>query len=314
MSNTKILILGDNTEETSKLYQKLGLPPSKLITSVDQEYQVGHTSRQDFNSDIDFENVLSQADSVIWANRGCESFGTKEIYYDFLDWIKQYQYRHHNIKNFESIKFDPYHWKPQVKTVEKDDLIALGCSLTAGTGLTDLSQGWSAIVSNNLGLQNKNFGQPGGSLQKLFSIFNRLDFYQGQTVILQVPPLPRIKYVLENGTLQDVMLGRSNSSDQLLAVFNDRYLFYNAYEMILSMVKRCRSSNVKFVFFLFDYKTDYFYNHEDQMYFYDLPEFVPNLSIQNYKVDVGTDNLHPGPKSHEYLAEVITNHFNRLYT
>ena len=162
------LILGSHSVETSQLYKKFGLSPSKLVLSPEQEYLVGHTSRQDFRNVTELENVLQKANTVLWGDPDPLDFGEKEVYYNFLDWLKQYQYKFGNISNFVSIKFDPYNWLPNKNIIDAHDLVALGCSMTFGIGFADVRKTWSSLVANNLGLQNKNLGQPGGSLQKLF--------------------------------------------------------------------------------------------------------------------------------------------------
>jgi len=317
MTSQKIIILGSHGVDTSVAYKKFNLSPSILLTNVDQNYTVGHTSRQEFKTDLELERILSSADVVYWADPDPKDFGSNKIYFYFLNWIKQYQYKHKNISNFDSINPNPFEWKYTLPTITADDLIALGCSFTAGIGIPDNAHRFANIVANELGLNCVNLGQPGGSFQKIYDIFTQLDFIAGQTVILQIPPIGRLRHCQDNHVLNDVLFANSQSAPNLInhmvMVYNASYLFYQLLTNVRLMVKYARVKKLKLVFLLFNYKSNVCGNSEEQMYFYEFPEFIPNFALQNYLVDFGTDNMHPGIESNKIVAKEIVLHLQRCY-
>jgi len=317
MTYQKIIILGSHSIDTSVAYKKFNLSQSILLTNVDQNYTVGHTSRQEFKTDLELENILASADVVYWADPDPVDFVSDEIYFNFLNWIKQYQTRHKNISNFDSINPDPFKWKYTPPATTANNLIALGCSFTAGVGIPDDTHRFANIVADELGLNCVNLGQPGGSFQKIYDIFTQLDFNPGQTIILQIPPIGRIRYCQDNHVLNDIQFGNSQSAPTLInhmvMVYNTSYLFYQLLTNLRLMVKYARAKKLKLVFFLFDYKSNLCCNLEEQMYFYEFPEFIPNFALQNYMVDTGTDNIHPGIESNKIVAKEIVLHLQRCY-
>ena len=318
MPSQKIIILGSNNSDTSLAYKKFNLGPSILVTNAEQNYTVGHTGREDVNSDAELETILSSANIVYWADPDPIDYITTEIYFNFLDWIKEYQTKHKNIVNFDSITVDPYNWKYQLPVIDANDLIALGCSATAGTGVPNSDDRFANIVAKELGLNCVNLGQVAGSFQKIYDIFTQLEFVSGQTVVMQIPPLGRLRYCDADHKLTDVRFGDAKSTtkmlDHMVMVYNTSYLFYQMLTNIRLIVKYAREKKLKFVFFLFDYKSNLNGSYDQQMYFYEFPEFIPNFAIQDYMIDKGIDNLHPGVESNKILAKEIVLHLQRCYT
>lgn len=102
-------------------------------------------------------------------------------------------------------------------------------------------------------------------------------------------------------------------SRSLLDIYHKDFLFYELMVKLRLVLQIARSKKLKFVFWLVDYKNPKIYSLEDQMYFYDFPEFIPRHLIENYLVDQGTDNLHPGIESNKIMAESVINYMNQIY-
>jgi hypothetical protein len=310
----KTLLLGTNNNLTSDAYIKFNLDKSVLVTSADQEFNVGHTSRQEFLSDKELETVLSKADVVYWTFPDILEFNDKEEYYVTLNWIKDYQLKYKNIKNFEDIEFDPYRWNISLPKLSINDAVFLGCSFTAGVALPgDKSNRYAEIVAKALGKNCINLAQPGGSNNKLIDIFGQLDFVEGQMVVLQLTGLERLRYIDNNKNPVDIMFSAMHNPRDFLKIYNKDFLFYELLVKIRMVITIAREKKLKFLFWLNDYKNLEIYSLEDQMYFYAYPEFVPKSLMENYLVDFGTDNLHPGIESNKIIADVITNYIKQIY-
>ena len=55
--------------------------------------------------------------------------------------------------------------------------------------------------------------------------------------------------------------------------------------------------------------TDMFEQYLDQY-----PEYVYIDGVQHYQVDLGYDDMHPGPGSHAVIADMLLAHYRKLYT
>lgn len=308
----KILILGSNDYKTSTAYQRLGLPPSILVDRVDCSYLVGHTSRQEFNSDHDLETIMKEADEIYWAWPDPKEFSDDIVFFDFMWWLRCYQEKYGNIKNFSEIKFDPYNWEIKLPKIDETSSIFLGCSFTAGAGLPNSQSRWANQVASYYGKNCVNLAESGSSNARSFEIFTRLPLIEDQIVVWQLTEPARLRYCDDKG-VREIQLSQ-NGSRRMLDVYNDQYLLHDLLTKIEACVKISRLAKIKFVFWLVDYKKEFGpYNHLDLSYFYKYPEFIPPYLIQDYLVDTGTDNLHPGPQSNELISRAVIKHLGNLY-
>ena len=314
--NVQIIILGSANESTAIAYKQLGLPVSVLVTSFMQEFSCGHTSPHDIPDQFELEILLSKS-KVYWAFPDIDEFDSEETYCLYLDWIKEYQHKYKNIENFHSINFDLYGWKSDLPTITPSDCVFFGCSFTQGVGLENpTEQSYTKLVSDYYNARCINLGKGGTSNYRSFDLLSQIDFYQEQRVILQITFPERLRYVDENYNINDLVFSNSlgkKHSRSLIEVYNKNYLLYELIIKLKTFIKLARSKKLKFVFWLMDYKNKELFSKKDQLYFYEYPEFIPACLIQDYMIDLGTDNLHPGPESQKLIADAIIDHMNRIY-
>jgi hypothetical protein len=312
-----IIIVGSNHNDTAGYYKKLNLTPSVLVTEINHRQEIGHTCIQDIPDHDKFEVVLKNADEVYWAESKKDEFFDDKSYYDFLNWLKDYNLKHHNVKNIDSISFDPFGWKNNI-TVDTDQAVFLGCSFTAGVGLSDAKTHYSTIVANHFDKKLLNLAQGGGSNSLIFDKFFQLDLRPGQLVVLQFTELERLHYCGNDKKLIPLLLSTSPIKKELhlsmLEVYHKDFLFYELLCKIRAIVKFARAQQLKLVFWLIDYKNPNKYSELDQSYFYDMPEFVPASWIQNYMVDGAEDKMHPGIKSNKNIAKALITYIETIYS
>jgi len=313
---TTIIIVGSNHTNTAKYHNTLGLPASVLVTEIDHGQLIGHTCIQDVPDFGVLETILKNANEVYWAHPDPSEFSDNNSYYEFLNWLKDYNLKYHNIKNFDSITFDPYHWNNKF-TVNIDHAVFIGCSFTAGVGLSDPSTHYANIVSSHFNKKLLNLGQPGGSNSLIFDKFFQLDLYPGQVVVLQLTMLDRLHYCDANKKLIGLLLSTSpiekNLHQAMLEVYHKDFLFYELLCKIRAVIKVARLQQLKLVFWLIDYKHENKYSRLDQTYFYNMPEFVPASWLENYLVDLAEDNQHPGIESNKIIANVLIKYIETVY-
>jgi len=311
----KILLLGSNNESTAFSYKQYNLPQSILVTSINQDYTVGHTSRQEFFSDIELETVLANADLVYWTFPKVSEFSSNNTeYYELLNWLKDYQLKYKNIKNFSEIDQDPYSWKIKVPKLTHNDAVFLGCSFTAGSALPgDKNNRYAEIVAKHFNKNCVNLAKDGGSNNRSLDIFSQLEFAEKQIVVLQLTSLERLRYVSEDKKIHDLMFSRTPNSKDFLKIYHRDFLLYELLIKLRLVVSMARTKKLRFLFWLIDYKNDLVYSIEDQTYFYNCTEFIPKSMMENYLVDFGTDGLHPGIESNKIIANTIISYMNQIY-
>ena len=313
----KIIIVGSNHANTAEYYKTLGLPASVLVTNVDHGQLIGHTSIQDIPDHAILEIVLKNADEIYWAESGKDEFFDDDSYYDFLYWLQDYNYRQGNVKNISTVKFDPYQWHQELPVLTSNDIVFLGSSTTAGAGLSNTDTWYSNLIANHLEKTAVNLAHrtPGvGNNDKTFDIFTQLEFNPGQKVVIQIAPIDRIRWCDDDAKLMDLQLSMDQIYNHraMISVFNRKYLMYRLLNNVRAMVRLARLQQLQLVLWLDNYKIDAEFDQE-QLYFYEYPELVSKLQLAEYIVDHAEDNIHPGIKSNQYLADQITQHLERLY-
>lgn len=312
---SKILLLGSNHPSTALAYKKFGLPESVLVDSLNQDWEVGHTARQEFNNDEDFAQLLSTADKIYWTSPSIEEFGDKVVYYEFLEWLKNYNDGRGNIENFYDIDPDPYDWRSEPLSLREKDAVFFGCSFTQGIGLPDTKTRWANIVSAHFGKNCVNLGKSGTSNSYAFDLISNTNFVPGQIVVWQLTHLDRLRYCSQTREPEDIILANTKhcKNRSMVDVFTLEYLMLDLVSKIEMVVRLCRALDLRLVIWLIDYKERSTFSLEDQMYFYRYPEFISSAMLQDYMVDVGDDNLHPGIMSNQIIAQAVVSHMERLY-
>ena len=312
-----IIIIGSTDLKTSEYYKQLGIAPSMLVTTCDHKQLIGHTSVGDVTDLTDLEYILSQAKEVYWAESNINEFFDADSYYDFLNWLKDYNLVYNNVVNFNKIKFDDYNWNQLLpQNLNQNHAVFFGCSYTAGVGLPDVETHYATQVAKHFGKQVLNLGLEGGSNGLIFDRFTQLDFFPGQIVVVQLTWLDRLHYCKQNQQLEKITFAHAANptlNRAMLTVYHKDFLFYELLSKIRAMIDIARAKKLKMIFWLAEYKNPEIYSKADQRYFYHMPEFVPASWIQNYFMDRATDNSHPGVQSNKLIADTLVKYIKTVY-
>lgn len=307
----KTLIVGSNSSATAEYYQQIACGHSTLVTAVDQVYTVGHTSPQDVSL-AELEELIKQADQVYWAESAPNEFEPIEEYYTFLNWLKDI-----NPAITGNVRLDPYRYGWTRSTLlESTDAVFLGCSFTAGTALSNPDTHYANIVSKHFGLRAVNLAEGSGSNGLSFDKFTQLDFHPGQVVVLQLTMPDRIHYATKDRCLSKIQFAQNTVrplNQAMLEVYHKDFLFYETLARVRAMVQVAEAKQLKFVFWLINYKDETVYSQEDQQYFYHMKQFVPASVMADYIVDFGEDRLHPGILSNQRVAERLIKYIEKTY-
>ena len=309
-----IIIVGSTDIKTSVYYKQIGIPPSTLITTRHDNHTIGHTSIGDIGSSDELEFILSRTKLVYWAESSIDEFADSDSYYDFLNWLKDHNLKYNNVVNLDKIKFDVYNWNGEF-SLKENQAVFLGCSFTAGIGLPDSNTHYSTLVAKHFDKEILNLAVPGGSNSLIFDRYTQLDFYPGQLVVIQLTHPGRLHYCDTNQRLQAVRFADNSHSlnRQMIEIYHRDFLFYELLIKLRAMISIARAKNIKLVFWLINYKDEMIYSKLDQTYFYNMPEFVPASCVENYILDSGTDNIHPGIQSNKFIADTLIEYIENVY-
>jgi hypothetical protein len=117
-------------------------------------------------------------------------------------------------------------------------------------------------------------------------------------VIWQLTTLERFTVKQENKWPQEVML--KNLSRAVILATTDEQLWFDQISLINYGVQYLRACNSNFYMISLDGQTPMIHRCLEQYTRY--PEYCYGA---DWQVDIGTDGLHPGPKSHNLLYQIL---------
>jgi hypothetical protein len=252
---------------------------------------------------------------VYWAESSIDEFFDADSYYNFLNWLKDYNLSYNNVVNLHKIKFDDYNWIDSSTIVTENHAVFFGCSFTAGMGLPDVETHYATQVAKHFGKQVCNLASSGSSNGLIFDRFTQIDFFPEQIVVVQLTYLERLHYCGVDRNLTKILFKHTsgNLGRSLIDVYHKDFLFLELLQKIRAMVDIARAKKLKMVFWLAEYKNPDIYSKADQRYFYHMPEFVPASWMENYIMDAAEDRIHPGVRSNKFIADTLVKYIETVY-
>lgn len=279
---------------------------SVLVYSIDQNLTSDqyHTSLGDLSSnDIIF--LANQFDEINFVSNGfdlkSDIFKETIILLNFLSHRKKIT----NFKIAEKINFATL---TTHNNLEDKKLWVYGCSHSHGVGLDHEDFRYSNIIAKDLKLPLVSITKPGSSIEwSLCQIINS-DIRPDDIVIWQITTPERVTLCESyNGQTRNWIL--KDCPNQFAVMFyDDLQLFYKHISCLNLGIQFLKSKNIKFILTSLDNFGELFYRCINEYSKHKEYCFIPDT----YK-DFGNDNIHAGPRSHNYLSECIINHYRLLY-
>ena len=163
------------------------------------------------------------------------------------------------------------------------NIVFLGCSYTLGMGV-NLEDTFSAIVAKELGLENYNLAQAGGSNDSAFRISNYwIPLLEPKIVVIMNPNDDRIEIVQKNSTTFNIIPRYHQEQKKFYKLWLSNHTngILNKSKNTKAIQQLCYENNVK-DFYRFD-----------------------AMDIEFVRKDVGRDIDHFGVKTHQGIAENI---------
>jgi len=271
---------------------------SILLTRCDSEltHNKYHTSLGDMTSQ-EICSIVDQFDLISFVEDGFNKSST--IYKETLLLLNFLQHRHtvvnftkDNVINF--INADEITQRPTSPV-----LWVFGCSHSHGEGLDSFEQCYSSILSKELNLPLKSITKSGSSLGWSFRHMMQANIQPDDLVIWQLTTPERFtKATNFTGEYKEILL--KNASMEEVLFWSDLQLFYNHINYLNIGLKFLRNLKVKSIITSLDNISNLYY--QCLMEYTKHPEYC---YLPGYNVDIGNDNIHFGPLSHQNLANGI---------
>ena len=215
----------------------------------------------------------------------------------------------HKVQNFEFTKtFDNLQ---QQRNTDDPVLWNVGCSVTKGIGVLD-DQRWGALLASMLGVNEINIAAGGSSIFWAADQLLRSDIRPNDIVVWGLTTIARVETSV-NWDLQ--ILATINHYVQL----DKKYQYWNidyfdsetqalkAIRHVLQVENFCKKIGAKFYIANILDISWLAMAFKDFENFIDLTQDLPIIDNKLQFVDIGIDNLHPGPTQHIQYAEKLYN-------
>jgi hypothetical protein len=215
---------------------------------------------------------------------------------------------------------DPLNLNTHGKTIGTGQAVFMGCSFTTGVGV-DPDQRYSSLMAKHWGVQEVNLGTLILNNYKSFDVFSQLKFSSsGNPVVLQLTELSRIQTYQSQAP--SIRFLSNQPSRSYLEVYNDQFLIFELVKNLRWFVAMCRMQRLNLVMWSIA-RLEHSLHMMLEQYLGQYQEYVFLSSIlgdpESYRVDNGSDGTdqlgtgHPGPLSHQRIAEKLLHHYHKLY-
>lgn len=192
-------------------------------------------------------------------------------------------------------------------------LISFGSSNTYGFGLEDCTElehspsklAWPSILAQEIGKECVNLGILGGSNKRILLDILNYEFQNNDIVVVLWTRYHRALLLDDKGDPINIYVSDTNKEKEKL--IKRYYELHNDFDLLNDTVLNIhhassylKSIGVRNFHFYFDHTLDNFIKTKNK-----LPinaEFTEQM-----QVDVGSDGVHPGPKSHRNMAGHLFN-------
>jgi len=298
------IYVGDSTEYLSHL-AKTNDSNAKLVTTDNFENLVDGTyfsSVGDIGNLFNFGKLLQQADKIVYAPPPNGHWTGGE---NMKNWTEEY------IENF-SFKCYIENYKPPAfefpgmlqladgRKTENPQLWTAGCSISHGVGVTD-SQRFGTLLSNQLNLSVSFLTCRSSSIMWAADQILRSDIREGDIVVWGLTSHRRFPY-FNNNSIKHVKVSPYSTIEELDELDSENLLYRNL-TSVFQVSNFCKKIKCKLILAsLIDNKI--------LSCIRDFPNLVVLSKLwgrgpKDLFIDQGTDNSHPGLKTHQYYADEI---------
>jgi hypothetical protein len=273
-------------------------PTSILLDHLDIDliHNKYHTSLGDLSTQ-EICQIADQFDLISFVEQGFNK--NSNIFKETVILLNFLQHRHTVINFTKNNVIDFISDQTIFQRPDVPVLWVFGCSHSHGKGLDSFEQCYSSILSKELNLPLKSITQAGSSLSWSFRHLMQANIRSDDLVVWQLTTPERFTKLVDfAGQYKEVLL--KNASVEEVLFWSDLQLFYQHVNYLNIGLKFLRNLKVKAIVTSLDNASDLYYRC--LMEYTKHPEYC---YLPGHNVDIGNDNIHFGPLTHQNLANGI---------
>lgn len=312
------IFVGDCTEELVVAAKQLDQNASLIEHSNANQILVSgtyYTSLSDLNSIPQFIKILNQADCIVYTPPVKWSDTKKNFSYQ-QHWTEFYCLFFNDKKivkgldKIESLTCTNIMLEVvDARKVNKPQLWVAGCSISYGDGVKS-SERYGELLSKRLDLPASFLTRPGTSIGWAADQILRSDIRSGDTVVWGLTSVNRFTFLNEDCSISNVNIRyydeypEFNNIVPLDFISYEKNNIFNSLRDVYKVINFCNKQNIRL--FLAGLLIDV----NSLKYFYNLPNFLQFYGVNGVNknqiyLDLGSDNNHPGPLTHQWYADLL---------
>jgi hypothetical protein len=310
------LFVGDCTEYLSVIAKEFDKTAYLLDFSNFEQYLASADTRTAYTSASDlpkiskdravFYEVLQKADNIYyrpptqWSDHDPEfSLQSQQQLTEYFLYLVDQEKHNVNELDLSAYISTPYLSLKSQRINEGPQLWTAGCSITAGVGV-EPNEKYSVKISQNFNKKFLDLSLPGSSLEFAADQILRSDIRSGDTVVwgltaeYRAPYWNRTTQKIEHINHYTYDYKRTNKADDI----TDETRLYKAAISFNQVANFCTKINARLVAIpIICSESLQLLLHHHKCYY--------QLPYQSKFIDIGNDNIHPGPKQHQWYADQI---------
>jgi hypothetical protein len=272
---------------------------------------VGYTSLADIGDHEQFFQLCHAVDQIYYCPPTAWSHPDQQTYTEHvLAWVSQYRHIHgydHLLAKNQALSQD---FVQDTRKTDQPQLWIAGCSITYGVGV-ELDQTYRHIVSQQLGLEHSNLSWPSSSIIWQSDQICGADIRPNDVVFWGLTSTHRIP-VWHKDKVMHLNSRQYEKYPELIKKFpidllDNPTLSYHNVLAVRRAYNFCKKAGAKLVALIL------LPDFENLFLHYNVPVLKYLRPTHHEFVDLGTDNIHPGPEQHKIFAKEFLKLYNQLY-
>lgn len=292
-------------------------PDAKLINNTNyQNLTPGtyYTSIGDLDGLYQFSIVLEQATDIIY------SPPVKWSHEDLKTWTIDYISAFANKKVVKGLELSEAADKSTMlglmdtRKTTGQQLWAAGCSITAGIGV-DGSERYGQLLSNQLQMPVSFLARLGASITWTVDQILRSDIQKDDIVVFGLTYLQRFPYFKDN-KIRHVNISTYETDPTFnqevdISFLDSQQLIYQAVTGIHQVINFCEKIRARLI--LVQLLGRGLENYLHQCSYYQMLACQHGRTKEDLFIDIGSDNIHPGPLMHKWYCDQILYKYQTIY-
>ena len=304
-----VIYVGDITDRSRTQAQNYD-PAAHSITQTNSknlEPGVYYLSLGDLNGIPEFISVLSQADKIVYVGEDRWS-DTKNNFSYMKHWTEFYLCYFYSKKIVSLPKFDLTRTMLELadkRVTQHSQLWVSGCSISHGVGVENY-QRYGQLIADHLDLPVSFLTAGGSSIEWAADQILRSDIRPKDKVVWGITSDARVPYYTNNKLIHvhpDFYKNNPKFNSVLnISALDEPNMIYKATTKIHQVINFCKKINAEL------YLGGFLVSSIFAPYLVELPNYIqfygmPHVDLDKMFLDYGTDDLHPGPITHQWYAD-----------